>query len=111
MRLIINDYLDSYEYLSDPMHITDDELTNKILEIINIEYPNVKKEDIEWFNYDTIMGLIFGVSTMTSVMFYKRREEVEEYLAEWLRRIIKGEKYAIKYKLYRRISFYFTKLF
>ena len=90
-KFIVNDYLDNYEYMTNPMDTSDEKLKDMIIEIIKLDFENITKEQINWNSYDTIMGLIFGGPVMTNVRFYNKTDELEEYLAEWLRRQIKGE--------------------
>jgi hypothetical protein len=88
-KFIINDYLNTYLYLNNPMKITDEELIDKMLEIIQIDFPSINRQ-IDWYSYETIIGLIFGIPVMTSVKLEERTDELEECLSEWLRRRIKS---------------------
>lgn len=84
--LKVNNFLSEYEYIPNPSEITDEEIQEKIKETYLRFHPNIPFNNIDWDDYETIMGLITGCYIWSRSEF---QEIVIEYGTELLRRKIR----------------------
>lgn len=87
--LKVNNFLSEYEYIPNPVEITDKELQKKIAELYLKFHPGINFELVDFDDYETIMGLITGVTGWSNGSGKDYNFMVIEYGTELLRRKIR----------------------
>lgn len=87
--LKVNNELSEYEYIPNPTEITDEEIKNKIMELYLKFHPHLTFNNIDWDDYETLMGLITGVVVWGNGSGKDYNFMVIEYGSELLRRKIR----------------------
>jgi hypothetical protein len=84
--LKVNNFLSVYEYIPKPAEITDEEIQEKIKEAYLRFQPSVSFNNVDWDDYETLMGIITGCYRWSDLDLI---ETIFEYGSELLRRKIK----------------------